>query len=174
MARVAIEEYGLYNAGILACEWWDVESLDMDDVNKFYSNLRKEHGVVPFDDLELFCADWEDDELGLISQDCDIEAVADTYNNYGLLDYYDKKKLAYMTSQCGYSFESAMDRLDDCDCYEDMTMEELVDEFLDSGVYGEALTEVAKNNYCCLDIEYMARELSYDYTEWNGDIYRCN
>lgn len=174
MAKVAIEEYGLYNNGIIACKWWDVESLDMDDVREFYSNLKEEHGLECPEDVELFCADWEDDELGLISQDCNIEEVAQTYIDYADLNDTDKKKLAYMTSQCGYTFEKAIDGLDDCDCYEDMNMTALVEEFLEEGIYSEALCTVWRDNSSYLDIEYMARELSYDYTEWNGDIFRCN
>lgn len=174
MARVAIEEWALYNNGILACKWWDLESLDMDDVKEFYSSLKEANCLEYPEDLEFFCADWEDDELGIISENCDIKNVAQLYAQFEGLNEQDKKKLSYMTSQCGYTFEDALDNLDDCDIYEDMTMEELVDEFLDSGVYGEALMEVAKNNYCYLDIAHMARELTYDYVQHGNDIFRCN
>jgi hypothetical protein len=62
--RIAVEEWELYNNGILLCKWFDTEF----DTKVEY-NLNN-------DDIEMFIADFEGETLGLISGD---ESVEEAY-----------------------------------------------------------------------------------------------
>ena len=165
--RVAVEEWELYNNGILLCKWFDTEEDTIEDIEEFVKEA-KEANDLNGDDCEMFVADYEDD-TGLYDGEC-LNWAYELTELLEDLESYDLKKVEYMTSQVGYGLQEAIDKVDDCDMYEDMTMEQLADNFVDEGLFGEIPEAI--QNY--LDYEAIARDLSYDYTEYNGDIFRCD
>ena len=63
-----------------------------------------------------------------------------------------------------------MSNLDDCDIYEDMSLKDLAYDFVEEGLFGSILNNI--KNY--LDYEAIARDLGFDYTEFEGgDILRA-
>lgn len=169
MIKVAIEEWGLYNEGVLACKWWNADA-DIDEINEYYIDLRKKHGVYPCDDIELFNADWEGDEFNVVGESTPFEDIYDINEKIDDLDDYEVKKVHYMVSQCGYDLDDAIANFDDCELYEDMTMKQLAENFVDEGMFGEIPANLI--NY--LDYDSIAYDLSMDYTEHEGDIYRMS
>lgn len=169
MISIALEEWGLYNAGVLACKWWDANT-DIEEIKEFFTNMRKENGITPYDDLELFNADWEGDEFGIISEGTSFEDIAEINEKIESLDSTDLKKVEYMTSQCGYELDEAISKVEDCTIYEGMTMYKLAEEFVEEGIFGTI--DEAIQGY--LDYDAIARDLSYDYSEYNGDIFRVD
>ena len=89
---------------------------------------------------------------------------------YDSLEEYDKKKMAFLLDMQGYDFDAALSNLEDCDCYEGMTMVGLAEDFVSEGLFGEIPESI--ENY--IDYEAIARDLEMDYTEYNGDIFRSN
>ncbi len=168
MIKLAIEEWGLYNAGVLACKWWDMDA-DYEEIKAFYTALRVKHGIYPADDLELFNADWECDTFDIINEATSFKDAQSHYEKIEGLEDHELKKLAYLTTQCGYDFNAALDNLDDCDLYEDMSLEDLAYDFVENGLFGEVPAHLT--NY--LDYDAIARDLGYDYVEYNGDIFRA-
>ena len=63
-----------------------------------------------------------------------------------------------------------MEKIGDCDIYPDYSFSDLAEEFIEEGLFGE----IADNVKCYLDYDAIARDLSYDYTEHNGSIFRCD
>lgn len=75
--QIAVEEWELYNIGILLCKWFDSET-DIEAINEYVREIKISNNLNP-DDLELFVADWENDFLSLCSEH-NIEEIFIKYN----------------------------------------------------------------------------------------------
>lgn len=174
MIKLAIEEWGLYNAGYLACKWWTAED-DINDIREFYINARRSHDIQPYDDIELFNADYEAEYHGinfneLLSEDISFEDCIELHNKLDDLADYEIKKISFLTDCQGYSLEDAIDQIEDCTIYEDTSFTDLAYDMVEEGLFGDIPAHLA--NY--IDYDAIARDLQYDYTEHNGDIFRCD
>ncbi len=163
MIQVAIEEYGLYNNGILACKWWTAEDT-IEDITAYYQALRKEHGIFPHDDLELFNADWEGSSL--ITECTSFKDIQSLNDILEALSDTDKKKIDYLMDWNGCSFDEALEQYESIELYEDMTMQDLAWQFI------EETWEVPEHLINYIDADMFARELEMDYTVINNDIFR--
>ena len=165
---IAIEDWELYNNGILACKWWDCDS-DIEEIRDYYINLRKQHDIEPYNDLELFCADWEDDFLNLCSEHSNIEEI---FNKYNEIDINEDQLevLEYLINYLNYDLEDALKKLDDVEIYECNSFTELAEQFIDDGLFGEIPTNLV--NY--IDYESIGRDLSFDYDQYGDKIYRAS
>lgn len=107
--RVAIEDWGLYNAGVLACKWWDTSD-SLEDIQEYYEALREKHNVEPYDDLELFVADSEDWDF---SEHESIEGVFETMETLEGLEDYELIPVRLYMENIEDDLESALDAKDD-------------------------------------------------------------
>ncbi len=171
--RVAVEDWELYNNGILACEWFDLEDVEIEEIEKHFKELKKEEGLNS-DDLELFVADVEGDETGTIKGDESLHEAYEVYEIISGLNETEIKKINFLINCQGYKLEDAASKLDDCEIYEDTNIDSLAEEFIEEGLFGEALQQVFKTNWSYVDIKAISRDLAFDYTEYNGDICRCD
>ena len=89
---------------------------------------------------------------------------------------YQKIAVIIAVGECGYSFDLEQGDPDDFDieCYALDSLNELAEQFIDEGLYGE----IPQNIRFYLDIDSMARDLGIDYSEiqLNGTnyVYRCH
>jgi hypothetical protein len=143
-----------------------LDETSLEDIEAEIKVIKISHGLG--DDLELFVADVEDDPTGTITGDESLSEAFKVNDLISGLEDYELKKVNYMVSQCGYELSNAIDCVDDCDLYEDMSLKDLAYDFVDEGLFGEI--PAAISNY--LDYDAIARDLSYDYAEYNGDIFR--
>ncbi len=60
--NVAIEEYELYNNGILLCKWFDLKETELSEIKEYVKKAKITNGLNG-EDLELFIADTESDLL---------------------------------------------------------------------------------------------------------------
>lgn len=171
--KVAVEEWELYNNGILLCKWVDLNSDDYDEVIKSIREAKKANNL-NCEDIEDFIADVDDDELKLIDDECSLADAYEKQELFNSIDQYDIKKIDFMINLQGYKLDDAINKVDDCDYYENMTLSDLADDFIEQGLFGEDVARLYDNHYNWLDIDAMARDLSYDYTEYKGDIFRCD
>lgn len=169
---IAVEEWELYNNGILLCKWFDSDS-DIEDINDYVRNAKIENGLNS-EDLELFCADWEYDRFNIVSENSNIEKVFEIYQDLERFDEYELNKIEYLTSQCGYDLDDAIDKQEDVQIYDIDNFKDLVEEFIQEGLYGSAVSELWKNNWHYLDLDAMARDLEFDYNLYDGKIYRVD
>ena len=92
-------------------------------------------------------------------------------------DWSDDQKIRFIIAkgECGYDLDPAGDNVDqiDLDIYEVDTLEELAEQFLDEGLFGD----VPQNLVNYISLEAIARDLAVDYamTTVGGDnfAYRC-
>lgn len=165
MIKVAIEEWGLYNNGILACKWWTADNT-IEEIQKFYSDLRKEHGIFPHDDLELFNADWEGSNM--INENTGFLRVQEISETLEQLTIEDQKKINYLIEYNGCSFDEALEQYEDVELYEDTTMLQLAEQLINE------TWEVPEHLVNYIDADKFANDLSMDgYTVIDGDIYRA-
>ena len=169
IVSICIQDLSVYNNGFLVFEWVNLP-IDEDElqcvIDRIYAKgeeLCKEanHEEFMLADYESDCLDineWSDPFL--------LNAMAQELSD---LSEQDLKKYAYLVKQSGYDHDGAMRKLDDCDIYENMSMEELAEQFLDEGLFGTIPDNII--NY--IDISKLARDLSMDYDEWKGDIFRA-
>lgn len=174
MIKLAIEEWGLYNSGFLACKWWGMDD-DIEEIREFYINARREHNIEPYDDIELFNADYEAEYHGinfssLLSEDISFEKCLEIHEELDKLHEYEIKKISFLMDVQGYSVEEALESYDDCQIYEDMNLEDLAYEFVEEGLFGE-MSDTIKGY---LDYEKLARDLGFDYTEFGSDVLRMD
>ncbi|MEM8575705.1 MAG: antirestriction protein ArdA [Pseudomonadota bacterium] len=77
----------------------------------------------------------------------------------------DHQKLAVIiaVSECGYAFDWAASAPEDfdVDIYEDMTLRDVAEAFVDEGLLGE----IPEQLQCYLDVDAISRDLAVDYTE---------
>jgi len=165
---IAIEDWGLYNNGILACKWWEYD-IDINEVREYYMNLRKKYNIEPYYDLELFCADWENDFLNQVSENANIQKVFNIYNKLDI-DNIDLDALEFLTSYQNINIEEALENLEDIEVYEVSSFSALAEQFVDDGLFGDVPSNLI--NY--LDYDAIGRDLSFDYTEYKGKIYRVD
>lgn len=65
--------------------------------------------------------------------------------------------------------ENALDSLDNMTFYEGYTMEDLAEELVEEGVFGDIPESIA----CYIDYAAIARDLSFDYTETSKGVICC-
>ena len=90
-------------------------------------------------------------------------------------DEDDKRRLIVAVGEAGYNFDPESDHPEkfEIDIYECDSMRELAEQFVDEGLLGDIPTHL--ENY--IDLDAIARDLSFDYSETCIDgqtlIYRC-
>lgn len=168
--RVCINTWTLYNEGLHRGTWCEIE--DYEDTLEELKEIQEENDLGS--DIEPFLADWADDDLGLCKEHSDLEKLREMYEAYDNLSDYEKDCLAFLMYYQGHDFSEAMNRLEDVQCYEANSWEDLAIQFIEEGLYGEDVSKLWVTNSMYLDTEYMGRELQYDYTEYDGKYYRCN
>lgn len=165
---LAVEEWELYNNGILLCKWFDSET-DIEDIYDYVRKVKNLNGLNS-NDLELFNADWENDFLKIVNESSNIEEVFNTYNNLDLNEQ-EIGTLSFLTEYQGYSVKEALNHLEDVEIYEVSNFFKLAEQFVEEGLFGVIPDNIV--NY--LDYEAIGRDLSYDnYVEYGGKIYRVN
>ncbi len=166
MIQVAIEDWGLYNNGILACKWWNADN-NLEEIQEYYTDLRKKHNVTPHDDLELFNADWEGSSM--INENTGFLRVQEISETMEALEDQDRKKIDYLMDWNGCSYDEALEQYEDVELYEDTSLEDLAYDLVQEGCFG-SVPDSALGNY--IDYEAIARDLLMDYTVIDNDIFR--
>lgn len=86
------------------------------------------------------------------------------------LDTTECKKVIYLLDYVGLDFEDAMERYEDVTLYEDMSMEEVVEQYINECGYLTELPDIIANNidYKSIAIDW---ELSGEFDYIDGDTY---
>lgn len=164
--QICINTWALYNEGLHLGTWCDLE--DYEDTLDELRELQEIHDLG--DDIEPFLADWEDDDLGICDEGVNLEYLLEAYTKYNDLEDYEKEAMEYLMKYKGYDLEDALSNARDVICYGYDNFEDLAEEFVDEGLYGD----IPDNVRYYLDYEKMGRDLEYDYDLYNGKIYRID
>ena len=166
--KIAVENWEAYNEGLLMMKWFNIEETSIEEIEK-YSIAFNNRNDIKCDKVELFVADFED-EHDFFNEGC--ESVQKAYEYTELvqgLDNEDIKKVSFLIYE-GLEIEDAIEKIDNVMMYEDMDLTELAESFVEDGMYGEIPDAIQ----CYIDYESMARDLRYDYIEFNGDLFARN
>lgn len=167
--QVAIEEWGLYNNGILVCKWWDSDT-DYEEIVEYYQELNRKHNIESPEDVELFMADWDNDSLGICSECANIAETFEKYNELDGLEDYEIEAIKFLVDHQGYLLDDAINKKDDVIVYEADNYTQLAQELAQEGLFGEIPQHL--ENY--IDYDAMGYELSFEYTEYDGKFYRAD
>ncbi len=170
--RIYIADLASYNAGILSGRW---VTLPSENINKELQMVldrgtadRKEAGVydgVPSEEHAI-----HDYELPFsISEYEDLEMLNAKVELYENLSEQEQKKLAYAIDYQGDDLTDALDKLNEIEIYEDTTYTELAEQFVEEGFFG-SIPDSPLSSY--IDYEAIGRDLSFDYVDVDGDLYR--
>lgn len=174
--RLAIEEWGLYNNGILTCKWWDTEEDNYENIVNYYQGLRKANGIEPFDDVELFIADAEDDVLDIAKENADIEDIIETYRRFEETFDDEQQKAIIAMVEDGENIDYAFQKARSYD-YELIDLRDELSPFGDSEValaqymIDEGLFEVPDRLKLYIDFKRLGRDLAMDYSEVENGLF---
>lgn len=99
----------------------------------------------------------------------DMQDLIDTLDNIENLDSEDTNKLESIIEYDGLVGTNTVvelyEDMDSYDYYDNWSLKDLAENFCEEGILGDAVQEVYENNYYYLDMDYIADQLKYDYTE---------
>ena len=123
--KVAIEENELYKNGILLCKWFDLAETEQDEIESYVSSIKDKHGLNA-DDMELFVADVEEDELNLFVNE---ESLTLAYEVQAQLEGIDEANYQpiVMMLDAGVvnDLDEAIEHLEDMICTNETKMEDI-------------------------------------------------
>lgn len=131
-------------------------------------------------DLDNTYTDNEVTSMDSITTIEDMQDLIDTLNNIEDLDGADTNKLESIIEYTGIGYNNGYDvvsnyeNMDDFTYYDGYSFTQLADEFCSEGLFGDAVQEVYTDNYDYLDMDYIASQLKYDYTETTYGIIANN
>lgn len=168
--QICIQDLAAYNNGFLVFEWVQLPIGEEELQGAITKVLAKG---------EELCSNGVHEEIMLADFESDIISINEWSNPFQIneiceeleaLEEYELKKYKYLVDSVGYNHEEAMRHLDNCDLYENMNLKELAEQFIEEGLFGNIPDSI--KNY--LDYDAIARDLAFDYTEYDGDIYRAS
>ncbi len=171
--RIYIADLACYNNGILSGRWIDLPSEDIAaDVQMVLDSGTRDRiaaGVydgVPSEEYAI-----HDSELPFaVDEYDDIVLVNDKVRTLENLSEYDQKKINYLTEWQGEDFSRSLELLDEVELYEDTTLTELAEQFVDEGYFG-SIPDSPLSSY--INYEAIGRDLSFDYVDVDGDLFRA-
>lgn len=122
-------------------------------------------------DLHNTYTDNEVTSMDSITTIEDMQDLIDTLDSIESLDSEDTNKLESIIEYTGigygngYDVVSNYENIDDYTYYDGYSFKDLADEFCSEGLFGDAVQEVYNDNYNYLDMDYIANDLKYIYTE---------
>ena len=122
-------------------------------------------------DLHNTYTDNEVTSMDSITTIEDMQDLIDTLNDIENLDGADTNKLESIIEYTGIGYNNGYDvvsnyeNIDDYTYYDGYSFKDLADEFCSEGLFGDAVQEVYNDNYNYLDMDYIANDLKYIYTE---------
>lgn len=158
--RIYVSNLAQYNNGRLIGQWVDLP-MSEDDL---WDVIKEILG----NDEEFFITDYEApfkiEEYDSLTE---LNALAATLET---MDEDDVKKAVFLVNEQGYDFKEALARVNEVDYYPDMTLKDLAEQFIDEGLYGEIPDSIASY----IDIDAIASDLRFDYTETPEGCFRCD
>jgi len=157
--KVAVEEWELYNNGILLCKWFDTETDTQEEVAEYVAQVKTTYKLNS-NDLEMFIADVEDDVTGLIRGD---ESLCYAYEvTQKIIDLEEQELTALkLMLQNGVvnDLDEAIEHLDDMVCTGERKMEDVAYNYVhDTGL----LANLEERLQGYFDYEALGRDMELE------------
>lgn len=174
MLRIYITDIQSYNEGSLIGKWIELpmNSDDLnDEIREVLTNGAAECGNDEHE--EIFITDYEfttETKLFDVEEYSNIEDLNEKCEELEDFDEDDLKRIAYLIDYVGYEFDDALQRYDEVSIYEDSTMEDIVEQYIDETVDFSNIPDIIARN---IDYSSIARdwEISGEFDSIDGDIY---
>jgi len=162
--RVAIENYEMYNNGILLCKWFDTNETTLEEITDWCKDVAIKNGFNG-DDMELFVADYEGD-LGLYNGECLHEAYRVTEQLEGLTD--DEITGVKLMLEAGVvnDLEEAINNKDNIHNTGETSMEDVAYNYIEET---GALSNIPDSLQYYFDYESMGRDMEINGTYFTDD-----
>ena len=164
--KVAVEEWELYNNGILLCKWFDTETDTIEEIAEYVAKAKVAHNLNS-DDLEMFIADVEGESLGLIKGD---ESVNYAYEVAEKIAEFEEDQITAikLMLEAGVvnDLDDAIEHLEDMVCTGESKMEDIAYNYIHEIGVVSALPESLQ---CYFDYEALGRDM-----EINGSYYEAD
>lgn len=146
--RIYLTNLAKYNNGMLVGKWLE---LPLDE-----EKLGKELREILGNDEECFITDYEAAfKIGEYENVFELNEFAEDLEK---LDEYDQEKIFYLLDCIGLTRKNALDTYDEVTFYPDMTLEDVAEELVEEGIFGQ-LSDTIKSYF---DYEKLANDLSID------------
>lgn len=179
MLKIYVANLGKYNEGRLVGKWLTLPASEA-ELEKLYVDIKVAHydesgEYIPYYEEngimyeEVAIHDYETDITDLkINEYEDIDALNELAKEIETLDEYDRYILNAIIDARGEDLKSALDHIGEATFYPGYTLEQVAEELVDDGCFGEIPESIA----CYIDYEAIARDLSMDnyYEVSNGVI----
>jgi len=168
--KVYITDLQAYNEGHLVGSWYELPMNEDLLAESVENELQRGKKICESENYheEIFISDYECEYMEVEEYD-NLDNLNDIAEKMEDLSSYDMKKFKALMSE-GYDFEYSFNNYEDVEIYEETTINELAEQFVEEGLFGEI--PKALINY--IDYDAIARDLSMDYTEIENDIVRFN
>ena len=156
MIKIYVADLAKYNEGTLHGIWIDLPCDNIHDQVQEMLGSNEEWAIHDYE------APFRINEYSDLDQ---LNTIAEKYQE---LEDHDIKRVNYLIDNNGSTLNEALEQYQDVDIYEDMSLEDLAYELVEEGSFGEINPTIA--NY--IDYEAIARDLSFDYTVIDNDLFR--
>jgi hypothetical protein len=175
MLNVYITDLSAYNNGHLIGEWISLP-MDEDELsNKIKEILETGSKACGYGEIheEYFISDYEfETDFNLL----EVSEYSNPYKlNSELENFEDKnenelKQISFMVEYLNYDLEYALDNYEDVIVYENMTLKDVVEEYLDQTIDFESLPQIIASN---IDYDSIINdfEISGEYTVVENDVF---
>lgn len=164
--RVAVEEWELYNNGILVCRWFDTDEHTMEEIRLHVAKVKAAHNLKS-DDMEMFIADVEGESLGLIKGDESVSYAYEVAEKIAGLEEDQITALKLML-EAGVvnDLDDAIEHVEDMVCTGETKMEDIAYNYIQETGAIAALPESLQGYF---DYEALGRDM-----EINGSYYEAD
>ncbi|KAB7889573.1 antirestriction protein ArdA [Poseidonibacter ostreae] len=172
--KVYITDLAAYNQSYLIGEWvslpMDAEELE----SKVQEILKKGSDACGFDEVheEYFITDYEfeNEKLFEVSEYSNLTELNEKCEECQDIDEDDQKKLSYLIDNVGFDFADALEKYEEVTIYENTTLEEVVEEYIENTINLDDLPAIIAQNIDYKSIAYDF-EISGEYERIDSDIY---
>ncbi|PLX21866.1 hypothetical protein C0584_01325 [Candidatus Parcubacteria bacterium] len=159
--KVAVEEWELYNNGILLCRWFDTETDTQEEIAAFVAEAKTAYKLNS-NDLEMFIADVEDDATGLIKGDESLCYAYEVTQKIIDLEEHERTALKLMLQNGVVNdLDEAIEHLEDIRCTGERKMEDVAYNYIQETGAISALGERLQGYF---DYEALGRDMEINGT----------
>ena len=176
MLKVYITDLAAYNSGALVGEWVSLPMEEEELSLKIKSILKageaecgnyEEHKEYFITDYEFDETEFKFIEVGEYSNPFELNETCEEFSTY---EEDDLKRISYLVENVGFYLEDAKDRYEDVYIYENTTLLEVVEQYIEDTVDFSTLPDIITLNidYESIKIDF---EISGEYEAIDNDIY---
>jgi len=177
MLKLAITSLSAYTNGVLHFEWLNLdENTENETIQECIDRVLKRGDELSglSDSEEVFISDyeWDEEEIFPVHEYSDIYALRDKVLLLAELEPYQVKSVKFLLDfGIVNDIEEAIEKADDVVCYENSTMKDVAEDFLDQCYNLDSMPAIITSN---IDYDAVAYELSIsgEYFEDGSDVFQ--